>query len=73
MQLLRFKIPGFHGQPIDEFNGFKYEDNDDECAEFPPVILSYATGGKLEVGLFLNEPLKKLPMLRDPQFIINNQ
>ncbi len=73
LQLLHFKIPGYHGQPIDDLRGFKYADDDDERVEFPPVILSYATGGKLEVGLFLNEPWKKLPILRDPQFIINNQ
>jgi hypothetical protein len=47
LQLLHFKIPGFHGQPIDDLNGFKYADDDDERVEFPPVILTYATGGNV--------------------------
>ena len=65
LQLLHYKVPGLHGGVIDEDNGYKYADDEAERYEYPPVILSVATGGKLEAGFVLNEPWKEIPMLAD--------
>jgi hypothetical protein len=66
MQLLNFKIPGLHGNIIDEFHGYKYSENaDEEMLEYPPVVLALGTGGRLEAGYLVNEDWKTFDLLKD--------
>ena len=65
LQLLTFKIPGLHGQPIDESNGYLYADDDDERCEYPPVIMTLGTGGRIEAGFVINEGWKEKNLLTD--------
>jgi hypothetical protein len=70
LQLLNFKIPGLHGSIIDEFHGFKYSVNGDESYEYPPVVLTLGTGGKLEAGYLVNQDWKSLNLLKDIRPIV---
>jgi hypothetical protein len=45
MQLLKFKIPGLHGNIIDESHGYKYAEDEDETFEYPPVVLALGQAG----------------------------
>ena len=64
-QLLKFKIPGLHGDVIDQKNGYKYSEDDDETFEYPPVVLALGTGGKLEAGYLVNQEWKAQNLLKD--------
>ena len=65
MQLLKFKIPGLHGNIIDELHGYKYSEDDDDRFEYPPVVLTLGTGGRLEAGYLVNQDWKSLNLLKD--------
>jgi hypothetical protein len=66
LQLLKFKIPGLHGNIIDEFHGYKYSENsDEEMLEYPPVVLALGTGGMLEAGYLVNEDWKRFDLLKE--------
>ena len=65
MQLLKFKIPGLHGNIIDESHGYKYAEDEDETFEYPPVVLALGTGGRLEAGYLVNQDWKSLNLLKD--------
>ena len=65
MQLLKFKIPGLHGNIIDDTHGYKYAEDEDETFEYPPVVLALGTGGRLEAGYLVNQDWKSLNLLKD--------
>lgn len=65
MQLLKFKIPGLHGNIVDDTHGYKYAEDEDETFEYPPVVLALGTGGRLEAGYLVNQDWKSLNLLKD--------
>ena len=71
MQLLNFKIPGLHGNLIDEFHGFKYSEDDYETFEYPPVVLTLGTGGMMDAGYLVNQDWKSLNLLKEITPIIS--
>ena len=54
-------MPGLHGGG----GGFRYVENEDETYEYPPVVVSLGTGGKVEAGYLANQAWKDMVVVRE--------